>query len=692
MNAFRISTIVLGLAAFSVIPASAQCEFDRLVSGWGSTWGLFGNSVAIEGNTAVIGASGEDSNGDYKGAVYVFEYTDQWTQVARLTASDRAQNDSFGGAVAISGDWILAGATGDNSYQGAAYFFKKPDNGWTDMTETQKVTAPDGSPGDFFGRDVDIDGEVAAIGADQHGDPWEMMGAVYVYRYDGSSWGSVKKLLANDSDNDYAQDHFGFSVALSGDTLVVGAPSDDYGSYDRCGAAYIFCYEFDGDYWTWVQKAKLRAQWPGSNDSLGHDVDIDGDTVLVGAPDDGASGAAHIFEKPPNGWTDMNETQRLSVLGDGNAERLGMSVAIDGDTLIVGDNYAEDFGTLGGAAHTFQYDGSSWGGHVKVLASDGSQGQEFGNSVALDGDTVVIGAYGDNWNGTYTGAAYIFAMEGDDCNFNGICDFRDIADGFSPDCNGNGTPDECDIANGDSQDANGNGIPDECEGGLGDSDTDGPVAPTFARPVPGWRESFDAYENGSGMHGQNDWQGWDNDPAFDAFVTDAQAHSAPHSADIAQASDLVHQYDGYTSGQWRFTAWQYIPADFTCDNDTPFEPGTYFLLLNTYNDGGPYNWSVQFVFDSNDGMLKVSYGDGHSTIDLPYVTDQWVKIHAEIDLDNDLTRVYYDGELIAEYSWTGGIYGEGDGALDIGAVDLFANGSSSVYYDDLSLRPVRSRQ
>ena len=203
-----------------------------------------------------------------------------------------------------------------------------------------------------------------------------------------------------------------------------------------------------------------------------------------------------------------------------------------------------------------------------------------------------------------------------------------------------------------------------------------------------WSDDFDSYEVDTGLHGQGGWKGWDNDSSFDAYVTDDFWWSPMHSADIADDSDLVHEYDGYTSGKWKYTAWQYIPADFASDNNTPFDPGTYFLLLNKYDDGGPYNWSVQYIFDSNDGMCKVSHGDGHDTIDVPYVTDRWVKIEVFIDLDADEVRVHYDGEYLAEYTWTDGIYGDGGGALDIAAVDLFANGSSSVYYDDVSLRRI----
>jgi len=219
----------------------------------------------------------------------------------------------------------------------------------------------------------------------------------------------------------------------------------------------------------------------------------------------------------------------------------------------------------------------------------------------------------------------------------------------------------------------------------------GPVTVRCLVPSLGgpWGERFDVYETGSGLHGQGRWKGWDNDPAFDASVTDVQAYSAPHSVEIAGNADLVQEFDGFTSGKWDFTAWQYIPSDFQSDGSGQFA-GTYFILLNTYTDGGPHeesDWSVQMNFDSNDGMLKVYHGDGLNTIDVPYATDRWVKIQAIIDLDDDWTQIYYDDALIAEYSWTGGVLGDGGGALNIGAVDLFANGSTSVYWDDLTLEP-----
>lgn len=204
-----------------------------------------------------------------------------------------------------------------------------------------------------------------------------------------------------------------------------------------------------------------------------------------------------------------------------------------------------------------------------------------------------------------------------------------------------------------------------------------------------WAETFDFYPPGASLHGLGRWKGWDNDPAFEAFVTDAQARSAPHAVDIAGGADLVHQYHGVDSGRWLFAAWQYIPSDFSSGGGNL--PGSFFILLNTYADGGPHqpsDWSVQCQFDSNDGMLKVFHGDGMNTVNVPYVTDRWAAIEVIVDLDDDWTQVYYDDALIIEYSWTGGILGGGGGAPNIAAVDLYAQDSTSIFYDDLSLAPL----
>lgn len=226
-------------------------------------------------------------------------------------------------------------------------------------------------------------------------------------------------------------------------------------------------------------------------------------------------------------------------------------------------------------------------------------------------------------------------------------------------------------------------------GGIPTSFAPAPVqGPVTKQPLGAWSENFDSYAAGGGLHGQGGWKGWGNDVAFDATVSSTQSRSSPNAVDISGDADLVHEHVA-DSGRWTYSVWQYIPADFTSNASDPLA-GTYFIVLNTYADDGPFedgHWSIQMQFDSNDGMLKVYYGNGLDTVDTPFVTDRWVQIEARIDLNHDWVDIYYDRTLVTGYVWTDGVLGTGGGAARIGAVDLFANGSSTVYYDDFRLRP-----
>lgn len=196
------------------------------------------------------------------------------------------------------------------------------------------------------------------------------------------------------------------------------------------------------------------------------------------------------------------------------------------------------------------------------------------------------------------------------------------------------------------------------------------AAPTLAD----WSDNFDSYDTGSSMHGQGGWAGWQGDATWTAYTTDTLALSAPNSVDINGDADLVRPYIGYTSGQWTYKAMQYIPDDFTGES--------YFILLNTYDlFTSTFNWSVQVSFDAATELVE-SESEGAT---LPLITGQWVEIRADIDLDADNVTLYYDGQLLSSKSWTDGL--SGSGALNIGAVDLFANGASTIYYDDIALIP-----
>ena len=189
-----------------------------------------------------------------------------------------------------------------------------------------------------------------------------------------------------------------------------------------------------------------------------------------------------------------------------------------------------------------------------------------------------------------------------------------------------------------------------------------------------WSDDFSAYTLGQFLDGTPDdggWKGWDGNPAFGAPVVDTFELSVPHAVEIAGDADLVHEFTGYSVGQFTFTAWQYIPSNFAGE--------TAFILLNTYADGGDYSWSTQLRFNSDTGVVSSDF-DGN---ELWLAYDQWIEIKVDIDLDTDVQDIYYDGDLLVSKSWKDGV--TGGGVANIAAVDLFANAASAVYYDDISL-------
>ena len=192
-------------------------------------------------------------------------------------------------------------------------------------------------------------------------------------------------------------------------------------------------------------------------------------------------------------------------------------------------------------------------------------------------------------------------------------------------------------------------------------------------PGASWSDNFDGYPIGSQMHGQGGWKGWANSPAAGALTSDVEAISTPNSVAIVGASDLVHEYAGYSSGEWTYTAWQFVPSDFTGQS--------YFILLNQYDDAGlTNNWSVQVFIDGATNTVE-NYGATGGT--LPLIKGTWVELRVEIDLNSDSQSFFYNNELLYTATWTS--EQGAPGILNIAAVDLFANTASVVYYDDISL-------
>jgi hypothetical protein len=269
--------------------------------------------------------------------------------------------------------------------------------------EEAKLLPSDGAL--LFGYRVAISGNLALIGAIYGNDNGPQSGSAYIYRFDGSSWQEEAKLLASDGSPD---DRFGSKVAIDGNLALISSPNDDDNGTNS-GSAYI--YRFDGS--SWQEEAKLLASDGASDDTFGSSVAISGNLALIGAAhdnDNGAqSGSAYFYRFDGSAW---QEEPKLLASDGASFDYFGNSVAIDGNLALVGAYNDDDNGTNSGSAYIYRFDGSSWQEEAKLLASDGASGDIFGSSVAIDGNLALIGALYDSDNGTNSGSAYIYRFDG----------------------------------------------------------------------------------------------------------------------------------------------------------------------------------------------------------------------------------------------------------------------------------------
>jgi len=284
-----IQAAVTGPVARLVTSGSAHAavgdQLFKLLASDGAYFDQFGYSVAISGNTAIVGAISDDDHGSGSGSAYLFDVT-TGTQFAKLVASDGLAGDVFGWSVAISGNTAIIGAPNDDDHgsnSGSAYLFDVSTG-----TLLAKLVASDGAADDRFGESVAISGNTAIVGAYWDDDRGGASGSVYLF--DVTTGAQLAKLVASDG---AAGDEFGRSVAISGNTAIVGAyGDDDHGS--NSGSAYLF------DVATGTQLAKLIASDGAGGDFFGSSVSISGSTAIVGArrPDGHGSsdnGSAYLF-------------------------------------------------------------------------------------------------------------------------------------------------------------------------------------------------------------------------------------------------------------------------------------------------------------------------------------------------------------------------------------------------------------
>ncbi len=402
-------TAILGISGLLCLLAAggdllAQCELQKLVPAAGEPREYFGYSIDLMGDTLVVGAPGNTTNGPLSGAAYVFRHNgSEWIEEDVLRPARAGGPRLFAHSVGVSGDAIIVGIPNANPDEGrpylsgAAHVYRFDGAEWT----PEATLTPGAIGADIdFAWSADISGDVAVAGSERYG-AGLVEGAAFVFRFDGLQW--VEEAALAPSGLTFFGG-FGYSVSVSGDVVLVGARRDaDAGP--NAGSAYVFRY--DGS--DWVEEAKLAPADLSANEHYGLAVDVSGDTALVGAPrddDNGAlSGSAYVYRFNGAQW--IEEAKLLPTTG-GPREYFGYSVSISGDMAVVGAHFDGGNGPQSGAAYVFGYDGFAWTQQAKLTSSDGVGGDYLGRAVAVSGTTVAVAAPRDDDQGIQSGSAYVF--------------------------------------------------------------------------------------------------------------------------------------------------------------------------------------------------------------------------------------------------------------------------------------------
>jgi hypothetical protein len=384
---------------------SIWSEGPKLVASDAQYLDSLGISASVSGDALLLGAHLDDDGGIDTGAAYVFVDTgSSWGEVAKLKASDSSPYDYFGHAAALDGDTAVIGAyhkSGAGTFSGAAYVFVRTGTTWS---EEAKLLPADPAAHDWFGWSVAIEGDTALVSAPYDDDGFTPdVGSVYVFVRDGTTWTEEVKLRASDA---AAGDYFGYALSLEPDMALIGAHGDDDAGNDS-GSAYVFSRTGT----SWAQDVRLAAADAAAGNQFGWSVSLSDDTALIGAPtDDPASlidsGSAYIFTTTGTSWTE----EAKILPGDGeDDERFGSAVALDDDTAIISAPGTGLVTSDPGAAYFFERVRTRWSEAGKVSGSDTELGDAFGQVVSIDGRTALIGAPEDDHGGVnLAGSAYVF--------------------------------------------------------------------------------------------------------------------------------------------------------------------------------------------------------------------------------------------------------------------------------------------
>ena len=395
--------------------------FERTGENWNQTakltapdpdsFAYFGFSVGIDGDTAIVGATRDDEAGNDAGAAYIFVRNQfGWAPQAKLIGNNTESEDNFGYAVDVHGDFAIA-TSPKNRGSGSAYIYKREGIEWEQKRNRVRIRMipidPDGASA--FGVSVDLRGNTAVIGATGGNVGEDVVGAAYIFTQNEPPFcNQHTKLVAADRNGG---DQLGFAVAIgeNENEVIAGAPKQDAGGL-ASGAAYIFGQREGA---SWVESAKLSDGETASEDQFGVSVAISGNFAVSGAQQDDDiapnAGAAYIFERSGFLWL-----QRAKLTTD-NAQAgdlFGNAVAMDGETVLVGAPGVDEAGPEAGAAYVFVQVGEEWIQQARLIGDDLEIFDRFGAAVAVHGDTAIVGAYGKDGIGTDSGAAYVFVRSG----------------------------------------------------------------------------------------------------------------------------------------------------------------------------------------------------------------------------------------------------------------------------------------
>jgi FG-GAP repeat/PKD domain len=380
-----VCMLLIATAIPVVSLAGNWTEMQRILASDAQQADWFGGTVSVSGDTALIGASGNQEAG------YVFTRIGiTWSQQAKLVSDTGYW---FADSVSLSGDTALISSAGEdynNVVSGVAYVFTRTGTTWTQQA---KLVPSDGVDNGEFGCSVSIDGNTVLIGARADDENGLTSGSAYVFTRTGTTWTQQAKLLASDG---IGGEEFGYSVSISGDTALIGT--------DYAESVYVFTRTGT----TWIQQQKLTASDATEEDYFGYSVSLDGNTALIGAilddDNEDESGSAYVFTRTGTTWT---QQAKLHASDGVEGDRFGQDVSLDGDTALIGTNYAE-------SAYIFTRTGTTWTQQQKLTASDATEGdsKSFGASVSLDGNTALIGAFWDTGDQSASGSAYVFTKGG----------------------------------------------------------------------------------------------------------------------------------------------------------------------------------------------------------------------------------------------------------------------------------------